>query len=118
MKLRLRHNSLRLRLTRSELDRFAANGRVEERIDFPDGASLVYALEADRDAQELAALFAGSLITVKMPWTFAQEWASTDRVGFESEGNPLSILIEKDFQCAHGEHDPDAFAGGNACSTD
>ncbi|MGH9600687.1 MAG: DUF7009 family protein, partial [Terracidiphilus sp.] len=34
MKLRIQGNSLRLRVTRAELDRLAGNGRVEETVYF------------------------------------------------------------------------------------
>jgi hypothetical protein len=29
----------------------------------------------------------------------AVEWASTDRVGYESNHNQMYLLIEKDFKC-------------------
>ena len=34
-----------------------------------------------------------------MPAAMTVEWASTDRVGYESNHNQMYLLIEKDFKC-------------------
>jgi hypothetical protein len=34
-----------------------------------------------------------------MPNAMAEEWTSTDQVGFENNGGQLYLLIEKDFKC-------------------
>ena len=113
MKLRIRGNSIRLRLTKSEVDSFSTGGRVEETVDFGDGtAKFGYALEAV-DARDLSAEFAGGTIRVLVPRDRAQGWVNSEQVGIESdEDSPLRILIEKDFACLQvrpGEPDDDAF---------
>ena len=45
MKLRLQGNSVRLRLTRSEVERLRETGLVEESVDFGAGAALAYRLQ-------------------------------------------------------------------------
>jgi hypothetical protein len=49
MKLRLQGNSVRLRLTRSEVERLRETGLVEESIEFGSGESLVYRLQSRRE---------------------------------------------------------------------
>lgn len=116
MKLRLRDDSIRLRLTRGEVERFAAAGRVEARVHFPAGAALAYALCQDAHAAGLEAAFADGVVTVTVPAALAQTWAASDRVALSGE-QPLAegvlrILVEKDFACLaprEGEDDADAF---------
>lgn len=45
MKLRLQGNSLRLRLTRSEVVRLNGHGSVEEAASFGSGGSLIYRIQ-------------------------------------------------------------------------
>lgn len=111
MKLRLVHNSLRLRLGRSEVAQLSEIGRVEERIEFAPAVDLTYAIESRDDVQETAAKLEAGRITVRIPRSVANEWIATDLVGISGKQAALSILIEKDFPCVHGESNPDAFTG-------
>ena len=97
MKIRIKGNSLRYRLTRSDVDKFSAEGYIEESIDF-GMQTLTYALQQNR-LNNLSAMFEKNKITLFMPKTMANEWWVTDRVGFESRENGLHLLIEKDFKC-------------------
>lgn len=116
----MKNNSIRLRLTQSELARFAETGRVEEAIEFgfEPHERFVYALETDEEANEPAAKIETSRITVILPKRQADEWTSTAQVGIESEQvigggeKILRLLIEKDFACLEpraGEDDADTF---------
>ena len=119
MKLRIKGNTIRLRLLRSEVERFAADGRISDEINFGEH-SLIYSLVSSNDADSTQAAMAGSEIRVIVPNVEAVDWASSDRVGIESEqplgdGETLSILIEKDFVCVGRPDDPDradAFPAG------
>ena len=66
MKLRVRGNSLRLRLSRSEVETFDHVGRVEEAVRFGPGAQFVYAMERTPDGA-LSARLEGALVTVSIP---------------------------------------------------
>ena len=111
MKLRIKGNSIRLRLLKSEVDRFAAEGRVSERTWF--GAnSLNYTLAVAPDAERVYAEFGGGEICVFVPASQARDWATGDDVGFQAEqpvgdGLILSLLVEKDFVCVGRPDDPD-----------
>jgi hypothetical protein len=126
MKLRLRENSLRLRLLRGEVEQFGQTGRVVETIRFgasPD-AHLSYVLEADGEARQITTHFSNNLITVKIPAPLAKNWVETEQVALKAEQpiengkqnaseengapeNVLKILIEKDFVCLDRKDDPD-----------
>ena len=110
MKLRIKGNSIRLRLLRSEVERFANDGRISDEINF--GAStLRYTLVAG-NADSTHATIENNEISVTVPLTTAKDWTGTDQVGIESQqpisdGETLSILIEKDFECVGRPDDAD-----------
>jgi hypothetical protein len=103
MKIRIKGNSLRYRLTRPEVDRVAATGFIEEKIDFGP-AALYYALRST-DQDQMHVSFTDNRITLYLPATMIREWIGTDRVGFENRmeyagtGKTLTLLVEKDFTC-------------------
>jgi len=103
MKIRLKGNSLRYRLTRPEVERIADTGLVEERVNFGP-ATLSYAL-CRTEAVELSATFEDNRITLYLPAAFIDEWLHTDKVGFEHRmplngtGEQLYLLVEKDYTC-------------------
>ena len=119
MKLRTKNNSVRLRLTQSEVARFAETGRVEETIEFgfEPHQQFSYALESDSEAQEIQAVIESNRIRVLIPKPQADEWTGTAQIGMENEQKiggekTLRLLIEKDFACLEpraGEDDADTF---------
>lgn len=116
MKLRIHENSLRLRLNQSEVAQFSKTGFVEDSIQFAPGASFSYALESMSSVKAPQALYSNGWLRIQVPGVEANDWVRTDRVAISGDqpiaaGKRLKILIEKDFQCLHGddERDPDAF---------
>jgi hypothetical protein len=116
MKLRIHGNSLRLRLNQAEVAQFSKTGFVEDSIQFAPGASFAYALESMSSLSAPQALYANGFLRIQVPRTDGSDWACSDRVGISGDqpiecGKRLSILIEKDFQCLHGDEarDPDAY---------
>lgn len=118
MKLRLQRNSIRLRLTRPEVEALAETGSVSEMISFgpaPD-QQLLYTVETRRQ-QGLGYAYHGGSVTVYLPAGESAEWVESERVGFQEDidignGESLSILVEKDFKCLTdrpGEDDSDAY---------
>lgn len=103
MKLRIKGNSLRYRITRGEMKRLEDTGSVEERVNF-GVMTLTYAL-CKTDASVLSATFEANRITLYLPAELIEEWAHTDRVGFDrriplpDSDESLYILVEKDFTC-------------------
>ena len=69
MKLRIRGNSLRLRLLRGEVEQFGKTGRITETIRFGTSTAtqLSYVLEADGEARQISANFSDNKVTVMIP---------------------------------------------------
>ena len=117
MKLRMRGNSMRLRLLRAEVDALARGERVVESVGFAPGLRVEYAIAADPDSAQVRATLDGACVTVFVPVAMAQQWAGSEVVGIEHDqaidaGNMLQILIEKDFACLQpreGEEDNGTF---------
>ncbi|MGA2212304.1 MAG: hypothetical protein ABSH31_03425 [Bryobacteraceae bacterium] len=116
MKLRIHGNSLRLRLTQSEVAQFSKTGFVEDSVQFAPGVSFAYTLESSSSIRASQVSFQNGWLKFQVPAAVGVEWFTTDRVGISGDqplesGQHLSILIEKDFQCLHGdvERDPDAY---------
>jgi hypothetical protein len=114
MKLRITSNSIRLRLLRSEVERFARAGQISEEIEFGTDRSsyMRYSLVTSPEAESITARFRGNEISIVVPRAIATRWTSSDEVGFESEqsigsGESLKILVEKDFECIDRPADPD-----------
>jgi 3-methyladenine DNA glycosylase Mpg len=109
MKLRIRGNSVRLRLTQSEVAEFDRTGRVEEAVEFGPTA-LVYALEASA-ADEIGATFENNRLRVLVPRAEAADWVNSDRTGIDarqtSGEKSLRILVEKDYACRQARPDED-----------
>lgn len=103
MKLRIKGNSIRLRLTRSEVAAIAADGWLENRTDLGN-RSFGYAIAASDSVGGLSARFDDASIIVHASKEAVAEWAVGEEVGLYGEqatagGEPLTIAIEKDFKC-------------------
>lgn len=110
MKLRIKGNSLRLRLGPSEVERLLDSGRVEETIRFaPDeSARLTYALELTQSGKDLSLRYRPNEVTVLLSRVRASEWAEGEPVTISGEievgQGSLELLVEKDFACLdHGD---------------
>jgi len=116
MKIRIKDNSIRLRLTQSEVDLLSKKGKVEKKTHFTLKNTLIYALES-ADVTEMKATFENEKITVFIPKNDARIWVETEQVGMEclssiGDDAHLKILVEKDFTCLvkrEGEDDLDAY---------
>jgi hypothetical protein len=97
MKIRIKGNSLRYRLTRSDTAQLAEEGHLREVVDFGN-KQLFYALQVVDDEQ-LSATYKDDVITIFVPKRLLQEFADTDKVGFEGTHGSLHLLVEKDFTC-------------------
>lgn len=112
MKLRLRENSIRLRLLQTEMKTLGETGLVAETIEFSDCQKLNYAVEISETAGEICARFENEEITVEIPAQAARHWIETNLIGLEHEqkkggATTLKILIEKDFVCVERPFDDD-----------
>ena len=104
MKIRIKGNSIRYRLSKTEIDKFANTGLLEERTEFLNGQIFYYSLQKKESITNLEATFSGNKIILFVPGKITAEWTTTDVVGFNNkmdigEGKSLFLLIENDFVC-------------------
>jgi hypothetical protein len=118
MKLRIRGNAIRIRVTRGELETIATDGRLVAETHFGSGRTLRYGLEVREDVDGLHSTFDGRSLIVTLPARDAAEWTATDLVTLAGEQAlpgeaSLKIVVEKDFACLtprEGDDDEDTFA--------
>lgn len=97
MKIRIKGDTVRYRLTRPEVEEFAVTGIIKEETHF-NSKTLTYVLQSSNDSR-IRIDFSGDVITVLMPEIMVEEWTTTERVGFENDRDTPVIYIEKDFKC-------------------
>ncbi len=102
MKIRIKGNTVRYRLSKTEVLQLTETGGLKEETEFLNG-SLVYAIR-QVESGELAAEFSQQVITLKVPGSLLKGWADTEQVGIDGYmplpgGNKLYLLLEKDFKC-------------------
>ena len=121
MKLRIRGNSVRFRLSQTEMAQLVENGAVNDSVEFGPDARLTYRVEV-RPVDSLKADFTAQGIQVTIPTAMVQRWAEPEEVAIRGEqaltrDASLSILLEKDFVCLtprDGEEDADSFPNPGA----
>ena len=108
----MKGDSLRLRLTRGEVQQLAQVGprrRVDVRIS-PHGV-LVYRVQRAPGAATLGATFADGVIEIQVPEGVARDWCASDIVTLDGEQRHgavhLRIVVEKDFACLAPRSDED-----------
>lgn len=120
MKLRIKGNTLRLRLTKTDLNHLCFLGKNEE-VTTIGNQKLVYNIHKSANSNNLSVNFENNMLNFSIPESFCDEWINTDKVGFEEtvhndDGTSLFILLEKDFMCKDesNEDQSDQFENPNA----
>ena len=104
MKVRLHHQFLRFRLDAAEVGSLLQGENVVVALSFR-GATLSFGLSISAEREPLVSLAAGST-QVNLPSEWTSGWETSSTVGFQFEvdsgsGTPLTIVVEKDYPCAH-----------------
>jgi len=127
LKLRIRDNSIRLRLSQTEVDIVNSDGLVKGQVQFAGSISFDYVLESSPATVKPEAHISNNVLTVRIPQMDVNQWAESEQVSISSEqilddGALLVILVEKDFACLaprEGEDESDLFphpdAGKDTC---
>lgn len=103
MKIRIKGNSIRFRLTKTEVETLCKEGLYEEQTEFKDHI-FKYVLRSKNNISHLEADFKNDTIIMYLPEKDKLVWANSDRVGFQhsivmENGKELFLLLEKDFVC-------------------
>lgn len=116
MKIRCIDDSVRVRLTKSDLARLVLHGSIHTRIyvDPANHLSYVLALSPQRTVPD--AFFEDGIFRLEVPGARLRSWADSDEISLEYYKNidaqhNLHMLIEKDFPCKSrdGEDKSDTF---------
>lgn len=105
MKLRVKGDSLRLRIGPAEMTRLMETGRIAETVHFAPAAeaSLTYALEIDAQVSAMTVRYAAREVAVLLPAGQARAWADGAEVGMYGAvpiaDGLLEVVVEKDFAC-------------------
>ena len=106
MKLRIHNGSLRLRLSRIDVDQLQETGICAESLQFGPGSQLTYTLESSSQFTVMEAQYRQDRISILLPLEMARKWTGSEQIslGLDSVvGGGPSLLIEKDFRCLHSE---------------
>ncbi|WP_299154182.1 hypothetical protein [uncultured Christiangramia sp.] len=102
MKIRIRGNSVRYRLTKNEVEHLCREGSIEETTNFPN---LDFAYEVKvATTEQLNIDFVNNKISLQISDVLLKDWDTNNRVGFShsvitSKGKSIDVLLEKDFTC-------------------
>ncbi|WP_419213665.1 DUF7009 family protein [Maribacter sp. X9] len=103
MKIRIKGDSIRFRLTQTEVKTLSENGRLFEHTNF-GAEQFSYGIVLNETIEHLQVSFNNGTITLSMPKYQGQSWHENDIITFDhtvktTEGNELYLLLEKDFTC-------------------
>ena len=120
MKIRIKGNTVRIRLTRSEVAQLSETGAVREVTHFPTGTFTYEVVRSGKD-DVLSASLEDRLIRFYMPEELAASWPGNEIISYENwvtinTKTTLHLLLEKDFQCleVRGEDESDQYPNPKA----
>ncbi|MFM9986460.1 MAG: DUF7009 family protein [Flavobacteriales bacterium] len=116
MKIRIRGNSIRLRLTQHEVELLSSGQKIKESTQFSLVHKLEYALQPWH-LNIIEASLENHSLTISVPADMLAKWSESNEEGLYGEqsngtDSPLKIAIEKDYACLKprdGEDESDHF---------
>ena len=111
MKLRIKDNSIRLRLTQTEVEQIGNGDQIHNNLNFPGGERLSYLLVGSA-VENPEIDYKDNRISISVPTEILTIWANSNEVSLLYElsldhDNVLKLLIEKDFACLTPREDED-----------
>lgn len=104
MKFRCVHNSIRIRIRKSDMQQLADNGKITETISFPAGNTFGFSLSLNENIEVATAVYKDNFVQVLLPHSTAHTWIKSSEISLAHEqtltnGETLHLLIEKDLPC-------------------
>lgn len=101
MKLRIKNNGLRLRVSSAEAVTLALVGRVEDALKLGPETCLAYELCLLTDIDQPAVCFDGGQLSVRFPTSWAEAWLAGEADSLRAElstgeAEPLQLKIERE----------------------
>lgn len=102
MKIRLRGNSIRYRLDKTDIELLETTGKVESITHI--GAGTLHFCVRSKEITDPVIKLEHDGVHLLVPAARLTNWYAPDQVGFEvvlpnTDGSELKILVEKDFKC-------------------
>lgn len=103
MKLRLKDNTIRIRLSVEEVHTLMKEDKISSATNFPGRESLTTCLGL-HEQTDISVCFKDGEIDILLPLLKMKDWHLDDRVGHQwvvdlDQDDHLTILVEKDFKC-------------------
>ncbi|HDZ06786.1 hypothetical protein LCGC14_0243170 [marine sediment metagenome] len=103
MKIRIKGDSIRFRLTQTEVQALSNNGKIYDSTNF-GATKFSYGVVLNNKAEHLSIKFENNSIILEMPEADGRSWFANDIITFDhtmktSSENNLYLLLEKDFTC-------------------
>ncbi|MCB0664621.1 MAG: hypothetical protein KDC80_02310 [Saprospiraceae bacterium] len=103
MKLRLKDNSIRIRLSMPEVDQLIQSGEISSQTMFPSLRALKTLIRV-RELDQAEISIINNVIEAGLPKSQLAGWHENDQVGYSwqislDNGEQLVFTIEKDFKC-------------------
>ncbi len=103
MKLRIKGNSIRIRLSKTEVDELVSGSPQSDSTSFGN-SSFSYNVQVVNSGESLTAGYQDNIITLYVPASLIKDWSRNSVVGFEAmmpleNSGHLHLLLEKDFKC-------------------
>ncbi len=103
MKLRIKGNTVRLRLSMTEVKQLSETGLVTDATHFGNNV-FNYEIKADEQVEKLSADFNNNTISFLINSSLAKTWKDDELVGYDAyqtaeNGEKLYLLLEKDYKC-------------------
>ncbi len=111
MKLRISGNSIRLRLSQSDVNILITEGEIIEKLNFPSPSpAFEYRLSILKSSDVTHVLFNGQKMIFEIPQLEINNWANSSQEGIYKTINiennkELNLQIEKDYKCLHKENE-------------
>jgi|GEM_PF-4679391 len=100
MKLRLKGNTLRIRLSDRELSQLLVSRLIADMTQFPQGAELRTEIVMLSEASSISVTYRQDVIRISLPERAAQEWIESPteelKVTLPVDGGTLIVSVEKD----------------------
>ncbi|WP_339842095.1 hypothetical protein [uncultured Maribacter sp.] len=103
MKIRIKGDSIRFRLTQTEVKALSKNGKIYDSTNFAN-QKFNYGVVLNKTINHLGIRFENNTIILEMPELNGKSWYKNDIITFDhtfktSNENELFLLLEKDFTC-------------------
>jgi hypothetical protein len=103
MKLRIKGNSIRIRLSITEVNELVSGATLTDSTSFGK-SRFGYTVQPVDSGELLSASYERDVITLNVPKYLLKDWSTNSTVGFEAtmpvdDRSHLHLLLEKDFKC-------------------